>query len=261
MAFFQAPGKRKRQHPPQSASPKPCPPRVITWNDKPRFASLSGSFLRVSLMLELFPGHAMTTESDGLRQSDRVSLRIPVEASWATSTGTVVKHTAETLLVSRNGGVVRLNEKLSTGQELHLRRHQDGAPCQRPRARVVAEIDPDPPHHFIYAIHILDPRSDFWGIEFPSLRKGEEALARLLMECSFCQRREVVYLDELQLKSFEVRKCVARICKHCDSPSIWIESQSEIRSPEDGAPGTTVEERVIPRRNRTRIKARVLACI
>ncbi len=176
----------------------------------------------------------MTTESDGLRQSDRVSLRIPVEASWATSTGTVVKHTAETLLVSRNGGVVRLNEKLSTGH---------------------------PPHHFIYAIHILDPRSDFWDIEFPSLHKGEEALARLLMECSFCQRREVVYLDELQLKSFEVRKCVARICKHCDSPSIWIESLSEARTPDDGAAKPPAEDRVIPRRNRTRVKARILACI
>src|SRR5229473_898015 len=152
----------------------------------------------------------------------------------------------QTLLVSRNGGVVRLNEKLSTGQELHLRRHQDGDHWKSTRARVVAEIDQDPPHHFIYAIHILDPRSDFWDIEFPSLHKGEEALARLLMECSFCQRREVVYLDELQLKSFEIRKCVARICKHCDSPSIWIESQSEVRDPEAGLSASTVDERVLP---------------
>jgi hypothetical protein len=82
------------------------------------------------------------------------------------------------------------------------------------------------------------------------------------MECSFCQRREVVYLNELQLKSFEVRKCIARHCRLCDSPSIWIESQSEIRDPENGSSGgPTVEERVIPRRNRTRVKARVLACI
>ena len=27
----------------------------------------------------------MTTESDGLRQSDRVSFRMPVEASWVTA--------------------------------------------------------------------------------------------------------------------------------------------------------------------------------
>jgi hypothetical protein len=185
---------------------------------------------------------------------------MPVEASWVTTTGTPAKHTAETLLVSRNGGVLRLTEKLSMGQELNLRRELEGDHWKSTRARVVAEIDQEQ-NGFLYAIHILDPRSDFWDIDFPAPHKGEEALARLLMECSFCQRREVAYLNELELKSFEVRKCVARLCRHCDAPSIWIESQSEVRVPENGAPRPTVEERVIPRRNRTRIKARVLACI
>jgi len=202
----------------------------------------------------------MTTESDGLRQSDRVSFRMPVEASWVTAGGTPVKHTAETLLVSRNGGVLRLTEKLSMGQELHLRRHHEGDHWKSTRARVVAEIDQEP-NGFLYAIHLLEARSDFWDIEFPAPHKSEEALARLLMECSFCQRREVVYLNELELKSFEIRKCVARVCRHCDSPSIWIESQSEVRAIDNNTGQPTVEERVIPRRNRTRIKARILACI
>jgi hypothetical protein len=204
----------------------------------------------------------MTTESDGLRQSDRVSFRMPVEASWATSAGATFTQTAETLLVSRNGGVLRLNEKLDPGQEIHLRRSLEGDHWKNARARVVAEIDQDF-DGFLYAIHLLEPRSDFWDIDFPSPHKAEEALARLLMECSFCERREVVYLNELQLKSFEVRKCVARHCRHCDAPSIWIESMSEMTAPENGAGQAqpTIEERVIPRRNRTRIKARVLACI
>lgn len=205
----------------------------------------------------------MTTESDGLRQSDRVSFRMPVEASWVSSNGQPVTQVAETMLVSRNGGVLRLTEKLSMGQEIHLRRHLEADLWKSSRARVVAEIDQDPPNHFLYAIHLLDPRSEFWDIDFPSPQKSEEALARLLMECSFCQRREVVYLNEIQLKSFEVRKCVARVCRICDSPSIWIESVSEIRNPDDPASASSqsVEDRVIPRRNRTRIKARILACI
>jgi len=203
----------------------------------------------------------MTTLSDGLRQSDRVSFRIPVEASWVTSAGATLTQTAETMLVSRNGCVLRLAEKLDTGQELHLRRNLDGDNWKNTRARVLTEIDQDPPDHFLYAIHLLDPRADFWDIDFPAPNKAEEALARLLMECSFCQRREVVYLNELQLKSFEIRKCIARVCKVCDAPSIWIESQSEIRDPEIGAARSPVENRVIPRRNRSRIKARILACI
>jgi len=83
----------------------------------------------------------------------------------------------------------------------------------------------------------------------------------MLMECSFCQRREVVYLDEMQLKSFEIRKGVARLCKICDAPSIWIEAQSELPTPEISSKKQAEAERVVPRRNRTRIKARVLACI
>jgi hypothetical protein len=197
---------------------------------------------------------------EGLRQSDRVSFRMPVEASWLTTSGMAIKQTAQTLLVSRNGGVLRLTEKLSQGQDLTLRRHCDGDVWKTARARVVAEFDREP-EGFLYAIAILEPRADFWDIDFPAPHKAEEALARLLMECSFCQRREVVYLNELELKSFEVRKCVARVCKHCDSPSIWIEAQSELTSPGTPAARPPAEDRVLPRRNRTRVKARVLACI
>lgn len=198
--------------------------------------------------------------SDGLRQSDRVSVRMPVEASWSTGVGAGEKHIAETLLVSRNGGVLRLNKKLTAGQEITLRR-MEGDLVKTARARVMAEIDQEP-DGFLYAIQIMEPRVDFWDIDFPAPYKAEEALARLLMECGFCQRREVVYLNEFELKSFEVRKCVARVCKHCDTPSIWIEAQSEMAAPQTGAAQTlTVEERVVPRRNRTRVKARVLACI
>ena len=114
---------------------------------------------------------------------------------------------------------------------------------------MVAEIDREP-EGILYALHILEPRADFWDIEFPTPRKAEEALARMLMECSFCQRREVVYLNELELKTFESRKCVARICKICDAPSVWVEALSETAA--DGANARGLEdERVLPRRNRT----------
>jgi PilZ domain len=196
---------------------------------------------------------------EGLRQSDRVSFRMPVEAAWITTGGAEVRQPAETLLVSRNGGVLRLPEKLFPGQELTIRRQREGDSWKIARARVVAEIDHEP-EGFLYAIAMVDPRADFWDIDFPAPHQAQEALARLLMECSFCQRREVVYLNEPEVKSFEVRKCVARLCSHCDSPSIWIEAQPEVQHEVPGATQTE-DERVVPRRNRTRVKARVLACI
>jgi hypothetical protein len=197
---------------------------------------------------------------DGIRQSDRVSLRMQVLASWTPQGGATTKQPAETLLVSRNGGVIRLQEKLFPGQELTLERKIEGDRSKTAQARIVAEIDHEP-EGFIYAIAIVEPRLDFWDIEFPAPHKAEEALARLLMECNFCQRREVVYLNEMELKSFEIRKCVARLCKHCDAPSIWIEAQSESLNEGFLPSRSAIEERVVPRRNRTRVKARVLACI
>jgi hypothetical protein len=198
--------------------------------------------------------------TEGIRQSDRVTLRLQVEASWFGDGGTAVKQSAETLLVSRNGGVIRLQDKLPTGQELALQRKMEGDQVKSARARIVAEIDRDS-DGFLYAFTILEQKVDFWDIEFPLPHKAEEALARLLMECSFCQRREVVYLNEMELKSFEIRKCVARICKPCDAPSIWIEAHTGTNAEDGFASNSAVEERVIPRRNRTRVKARVLACI
>jgi hypothetical protein len=201
-----------------------------------------------------------TTRTEGLRQSDRITVRIPLEASWTDSTGIVQRQVIQTLLVSRNGGVLRITEKFFPGQEISLKRPLEGDGIKTARARIVAEIDHES-EGFLYAVHFLEPRADFWDIEFPTPHRAEEALARLLMECSFCQRREVVYLNELELRSFETRKCVARICKACDAPSVWIEAQSESASADSPNSRDVDDERVLPRRNRTRVKARVLACI
>src|SRR6266481_9082656 len=190
---------------------------VISGYDKEREASVLPPRERVSLRIAGFRAQNMSTRPEGLRQSDRVNFRMPVEASWFAAGGVAMKHMAQTLLVSRSGGVLCLAQKVLPGQELTLRR-QNGDESKMARARVLAEFDREP-DGFLYACVILEPREDFWGIDFPAPHTAEDALARLLMECSFCQRREVVYLNELQLKSFEVRKCVARLCTHCDAPS------------------------------------------
>ncbi len=200
--------------------------------------------------------------AEGIRQSDRVSLRVPVEASWHDGAGQPVAQSVETLLISRNGAVLRLAEKLPSGQELTLHRHLSEHERKTARALIVAEIDHDP-SGFLYAIAMIEPRPDFWDIDFPSPTKAHDALARMLMECSFCERREVVYLNEMELKSFEVRKCVARLCKHCSTPSIWIEARATQPGANGRAAGqpSAAAEHVQPTRNKARVKARVLACI
>src|SRR5215472_11061989 len=251
---------RKRQYPSSSPRQELVYRALLHGTTNPPITALCGVFAHVSLKTRTTLYNPMSTLSDGLRQSDRISLRMPVEASWATAAGATFTQTVETLLVSRNGGVLRFTEKLEAGQELHLRRFIEGDQWKNTRARVVAEIDREATG-FLYAVHILESRADFWDIDFPPPHKAEEALARLLMECGFCQRREVVYLNEMELRSFEVRKCVARICKICDAPSVWVESRSQPCESDSSPSPPGSDERVLPRRNRTRVKARVLACI
>jgi len=81
----------------------------------------------------------MISRAEGTRQSDRVSLRLSVNASWFGNDGTAVKQAAETLLVSRNGGVLRLTEKLFPGQEITLHRELEGDQSKSVRARIMAE--------------------------------------------------------------------------------------------------------------------------
>ena len=66
---------------------------------------------------------------------------MPVEASWFGSNGTAFKRTATTMLVSKNGGVLRLTERLAAGQELTLRRQQDGDVWKSARARANCRSD------------------------------------------------------------------------------------------------------------------------
>src|SRR6185295_3335369 len=105
-----------------------------------------------------------TIRSETIRQSDRITLRMPLEASWVDGNGMVRRLSAQTLLVSRNGGVVRLQDAFPAGQELMLRRVLEGDKIKTVRARIVAEIDREP-EGFLYAIHLLEPRADFWDIE------------------------------------------------------------------------------------------------
>src|SRR5260370_6846872 len=99
----------------------------------------------------------MTTESDGLRQSDRVRFRMPVEASWVSPAGHALTQNVETLLVSRNGGVFRLTEKLSMGQELHLPPNLHADNWKKTPPPLVAQTDQDPPSPLPYPLPLLHP--------------------------------------------------------------------------------------------------------
>jgi PilZ domain len=183
-----------------------------------------------------------------------------IEASWLGSEGVAVNFPAHLQLVSRNIGVLRLTEKAPSGQEITLRRRQYEDIWKSSRARVGNEIERDS-DGYLYALRVLEPDSDFWNLELSVPKGTEDALGRLLMECSVCHSREVVPLNPVELRSFEVRRCIARTCSGCSGPSIWIEAQPETQLIHMEEADSKLETQFLPARTSARMKSRLLACV
>jgi PilZ domain len=207
--------------------------------------------------------------SPAKRRSDRVSLTLLLEASGKDTQGQEFKEPARTLLINRTGAVIVFPRELAPEQRIHLRRQAPTESHRETDVRVVNQFG----HQrdgYLYGVEIEDPSKDLWGVEFPPVAESAEAVARMLLECNYCRSREVVYLNELELRAFETNRGIARHCKTCRVPSIWTQAPHEDekklnaraargKKASDGdTPPPEGEQR---ERQRIRLKTRLTACI
>jgi hypothetical protein len=172
---------------------------------------------------------------------------------------------ASTLLINQHGAVLLLERDLSPEQRVLIQRRAPNENHRQAHARIVGQFGKQK-DGFVYGIEVLDHGIDLWGVEFPPVAESSEAVARMLLECSHCHRLEVVYLNEMELRAFESNRGIARHCKTCGVPSIWIQAPHESekklgrsktrRDSEPAADGA--EQR---QRQRVRLKTRLTACV
>ena len=208
--------------------------------------------------------------SPSLRRSDRVSLTLLLEASGTDSHGQEFKEPTRTLLINRTGAVIVFERELPPGRVIHLRRRAPSEAHREGQARVVGQSGRQK-DGYLYGIEILDKDTDLWGVEFPPIAESAETVARMLLECTYCHGREVVYLNELELRGFETNRGIARHCKRCGVPSIWTQAPHEAEEKLTGRPargrraselqGTAPAQREQRERKRVRLKTRLTACI
>ena len=209
-------------------------------------------------------------EANARRRSDRVSLTLLLETSGKDAYGHDFKAPSRTLLINRTGAVIVLDRELAPEQQIHVKRQAPTESHRAGSARIVGQFGRQK-EGFLYGIEILDDDNDLWGIEFPPVAESTEAVARMLLECTYCKSREVAYLNELELRGFESNRGIARHCKSCGVPSIWTQAPHEDekklaaraargRRSGDGAAGPPAggEQR---ERSRMRLKTRLTACI
>jgi hypothetical protein len=208
--------------------------------------------------------------SPSRRRSDRVSLTLLLEASGTDSRGQEFKEPTRTLLINRTGAVIVFERELAPDQVIHLRRKAPGEAHRAGDARVVGQFGRQE-DGYLYGIEILNTDTDLWGVEFPPISESAETVARMLLECSYCHGREVVYLNEMELRGFETNRGIARHCKRCGVPSIWTQAPHEdekkltaraARGRGAGEPPETASAQSEQRgRKRMRLKTRLTACI
>ncbi|MGB6265675.1 MAG: PilZ domain-containing protein [Candidatus Acidiferrales bacterium] len=207
--------------------------------------------------------------SPSLRRSDRVSLTLLLEVSGADSQGREFKEPARTLLINRGGAVIVLERELKADQHVQVKRQAAAEAHRQGMARVVGQFGREK-DGFLYGIEIIDSTADIWGIEFPPVAESEEAVARMLLECTYCGMREVAYLNELELRGFESNRGIARHCKTCGVPSIWTQAPHEDekkiaaragRRRLSEGPDVLPESGEQRERQRLRVRTRLTACV
>ena len=200
------------------------------------------------------------------RRSDRVSLFSAIRVRGSDAAGGVFSVEAHTVLVTLHGAAIVVNRELSANQQVNIRCYGTDTEAE---ARVVGRIE-QRPEGFLYGIQFLDPTVNPWNIKFPASGPAPNAVGRLLLQCSDCQRRELVYLDELELEVFGANQGLTRLCSACQKPTTWKATPQEVSAAEGEAVATAEEAgdsagSLVPRtrndRRYVRVRMKLKACI
>ena len=196
------------------------------------------------------------------RSSDRVSLFNAIRISGQDASGAQFSEEARTVLVTLHGAAIVVNRDLAANQHVVIRCYGTETDAQ---ARVVGQIEKHP-DGFLYGVQFTDPNINPWNIKFPTAGPAPEVVGRLLLQCSGCQTRELVYLDELEAEVFGANQALSRICSNCRAATLWKATPLENNAPAD-ASATTKEElsALVPRtkndRKHVRLRLKLKACI
>jgi hypothetical protein len=200
------------------------------------------------------------------RRSDRITIELPLQVSGGDTKGIEFVENTRTVVVSRHGAKIYCRHKMACDQELAIRCLPTGKESE---ARIVGTLG-EGPEGYCYGVEFLDPQVNLWDIEFPSLTLSEQATGRTLLECLGCRKREVVYLDAIEVEILETGQGLSRLCKRCSDMCFWKlvpeSSAGEQMAPPTQPPVSPDIAHLEPTRSQNerkevRIRAKMTACI
>ncbi len=203
-------------------------------------------------------------KSENQRRTDRVIIKMPVRVSAVDVTGEKFGEQGHTLTVSRHGATIALNRKLAPGLHLTV----CPVASKRESSAIVMGQMGGESGVYVYGIALLEPIVNLWGIQFPPIAESEEGLLRLLLECSSCKAREVVYLNELETDVFEGNHRLPRSCSQCGMWTLWWQTPNALPAGSSGVQSETEPESSVAqvgqaqnKRKHVRVQVKMKACI
>jgi hypothetical protein len=194
-------------------------------------------------------------ETSEERRSDRIYINLPIKIAGTDALGSSFVDEARTVIVNRHGAKIVAARKLAPDQELNV--HCPGTHADAD-ARVLGQIGKDKEGYF-YGIVFLDTKVNLWGIEFPAIEKGKDAVGRAVLECVGCHTREVAYLDEFEIEVLEANNSITRYCMRCTESTLWKKASGEAQEAAVAKPAVVSAGQ--EKRREPRCELRVQACI
>jgi len=158
-----------------------------------------------------------------------VRFRLRIEARGTDADGREFHESGSTVEIHREGALLELPEatgRILPGQLLTVRRQHGEDGWLEAQARVLGLVR-STDHLRSYSVELLQGEEEFWAIEFPGCARSPHAVACMLLECCFCRRREVVYVNDRDMLCFNIQRGIARPCGSCEMPTIWVQTLDE----------------------------------
>ena len=170
-------------------------------------------------------GNLETNKRAEKRQSERISLSLPIEV-WGTDlSGRDFKQKAVTKQLARYGGTMILGIALGPEQVVAIQLLSGRA--QEANVKIVGQVGLQTLGH-VYGFAFQDEtKQTFWGIHFPPLGENEDFLTKVVVECGGCSRREIAPLNEVEFDVFEANDRITRHCGDCRQSTTWKQATFE----------------------------------
>jgi hypothetical protein len=166
----------------------------------------------------------------GLRRSERLSARLPVQLAGAGETGEEFLENSQTLTLSKCGAAILSKRRLVPEHRVIIRRLDT---AKEARVRVVGKIG-ERTEGFVYAVEFVDPQANLWETEFRSTPDLNETDEFVYLVCGCCGNSEAVRLGDSKLAAFEVAHGVLLYCIRCQAMTRWMRRSDEAST--DGRP-------------------------